>query len=140
MSTPRILLVEDNPRDVRLTQIIFSELERFPHVLEVANDVRSGLQRVKKGDIDLVLLDLNLPETTGVETLVAWRKGAPDVAVIVLTTLADEEMAMQAARMGAQDYLVKGRMHGPLLPNVLRYAIERNRILQQLRQALAAKP
>lgn len=140
MSRPlNLLAVEDNPRDVRLLQIALSEVPGLPHKLEVVGDIASAHTRLRTGGIDVVLLDLGLPGSQGTQTLVNFQKGAPDLPVVVLTGLADEQAAMEAARMGAQDYLVKGRMFGELLPRVLRYAVERHRILAELRTAVAGK-
>ncbi len=136
---PRILLVEDNARDVRLMQIVLSELDDFPHLLETANDLVSGVARVRAGGVDLVLLDLNLPESQGVATLARFVREAPAVPVIVVTTLADRELAAEAVAKGAQDYLVKGRMHGPLLPHVLRGGMERHRLTAELRALRSPK-
>lgn len=138
-ASPRLLVVEDNPRDVRLLQIALSEARNFPHDLEVVTNLPDAHTRLTNGGIDLVLLDLGLPDSQGTETLVKFQSGAPDVPVVVLTGLADEQAAMEAARMGAQDYLVKGRMFGELLPRVVRYAMERHRILSELRRAVGTK-
>ena len=138
MNPTRILLVEDNPRDVRLVEIALSEADGFEHKLEVARSLTEGIARGKKGGLDLVLLDLGLPESLGTPTLVKFLQAVPDLPVVVLTGMSDEDIAIEAARMGAQDYLVKGHMRGDLLRRVFRYAVERHRTLLELRRALKA--
>lgn len=81
------------------------------------------------------MLDLSLPDSTGLDTFIRLYMQAPDVPIVVLTGLDDEATATQAVQAGAQDYLVKGHVSGDLLVRAMRYAIERHRLLMQLRVA-----
>jgi signal transduction histidine kinase/DNA-binding response OmpR family regulator len=133
--TIRILLVEDNPGDVRLLQESLGEGDGAGFELEVVDRLSAGLERLAKGGIDLVLLDLGLSDCRGLETLVRARAAASYLPLIVLTTLDDEAVAVQAVQRGAQDYLVKGQIESRLLTRAIRYAIERKRAEETL-QAL----
>ncbi len=138
MKPMRLLAVEDNPRDLRLLQIALSECPDLGHTLESAASVPQAQARLRKDGVDLVLLDLNLPGSSGLETLALLQSAVPDgPPIVVLTGLADEDQGLGAVRRGAQDYLIKGRMTGDLLGRVLRYAVERHAILRELRRALA---
>ena len=131
----RILLVEDNPGDVRLLREMFST-ER-PGSYEITHLPRLGLalNHLAQGGVDIVLLDLGLPDGEGMDTVRRVRRLAPQVPVIVLTGRDDDESVAQAMEEGAQDYLVKGQIETRALPRALRHAIERFRLLA--RAALA---
>ena len=87
---------------------------------------------------DLLLLDLSLPDTVGPETLLRARAHAPTLAIVVLTSIEDEAIGLEAVRHGIQDYLVKGQAFGRQTSRAIRYAIERQRAEDALRQAEAA--
>lgn len=127
----RILLVEDNPGDVRLLREMFST-ER-PGSFEIVNLPRLGLalNHLAKGGVDIVLLDLGLPDENGLETVRRVRKLAPDVPLVVLTGRDDDATIAEAMLEGAQDYLVKGQIENRALPRALKYAIERFRLLRR---------
>ena len=91
-----------------------------------------GLERLKGARFDAVLLDLSLPDGHGVETVTRVHEAAPSQPIVVLTGLDDDEVAIQAVRTGAQDYLIKGQIDGPLLVRAIRYAIERKRAQETL--------
>jgi two-component sensor histidine kinase len=131
----RILLVEDNPGDARLLREMFST-ER-PGSYEITHLPRLGLalNHLAKGGVDIVLLDLGLPDGEGMDTVRRVRRLAPQVPVIVLTGRDDDEAVAEAMEEGAQDYLVKGQIETRALPRALRHAIERFRLLA--RAALA---
>src|SRR6185503_15350854 len=101
-----VLLIEDNEDDAYLIGETLAERTAADVGLEW------GLTRLAEGKIDVVLLDLSLPDSHGLETLDKVQRQTPDVPVIVMTHLDDEAMAVQAVRRGAQDYLVKGRSDG----------------------------
>lgn len=134
----RLLAIDDNPRDTRLLEIALAEVAGLRWTLEKASDLSSGLARLGRGGVDLVFLDLGLPDSQGLDTLDVLQRRHGDVPVVVLTGLADEALASEAARRGAQDYLVKGHMTGQLLQRVVRYSVERHRLLAELRAALQA--
>jgi len=131
----RILLVEDNPGDVRLLREMFST-ER-PDSYEIMHLPRLGLalNHLARGGVDIVLLDLGLPDGDGLETVRRVRRLAPQVPLIVLTGRDDDSAVAEAMLEGAQDYLVKGQIETRALPRALRHAIERFRLLA--RAALA---
>jgi signal transduction histidine kinase len=130
MSGPlNVLLIEDNPGDARLIAAMLEEAagtgRRF--ALHCAKNLAAGAQRLREGGIDLVLLDLGLPESTGLQTLERLFAEVPQVpTLIVLSGLSDEDVAVQALQCGAQDYLIKGQVDGDLLRRSIRYAIGRH--------------
>jgi signal transduction histidine kinase len=128
----KILVIEDNPGDARLLVEMLTEAEWGPFDLEQANRLSRGLERLAVGDIDIILLDLSLPDSHGFDTFVQVQKKVPQVPVIVLSGLDDEAVAIRAVRGGAQDYLVKGQVDGSLLVRAIRYAIERKQAEEAL--------
>lgn len=131
----KILLIEDNPGDARLIQEMISGSGRITFDLKHADRLSKGLKELTSGKISVVLLDLSLPDSQGLGTFARLHESKPDVPVIVLTGLADEEIAVKAVREGAQDYLVKGHVDSNLLERAIRYAIERQRLSDELEQA-----
>jgi signal transduction histidine kinase len=134
----RLLLVEDNPGDARLVREHLADTGGSEH-FELANapTLAEAKALAANAPFDIVLLDLSLPDSSGLETLAHWRLAAPEVPVIVLTGSDDEALAIAAVREGAQDYLVKGRIDGGLLAQAIRYAIERKHVQEVLEQAKA---
>lgn len=119
-----ILIIEDNPFDYKLTsKLITKSNDRY--VIEWANTLEMGLQKLSSSHFDILLLDLNLPDSRGIETLMPVRRLAPTLPVIVLTSQDDEASAITALKSGAQDYLIKGKIDRSLLERAIRYAIER---------------
>ena len=132
----RILLVEDNPTDVilindALDQVASTKFQSI-HVERASEAVAKLCQ---KDQFDVVLCDLGLPDSQGLETFIKLREYAGELPVVVLTSLDDEVMGTAALQIGAQDYLVKSQMSGAGLARSIRYAIERQRLESQLRQA-----
>lgn len=128
-----VLLVEDNPGDARLMREMLAEANnRFN--LEYAEWLSAGLARVTADDIDVILLDLSLPDSQGFDTFVKMHTQAPDIPILVLTGLDDADMAVQAVHKGAQDYLIKGGVDSQTLVRAIRYAIERQQMLVDLEQ------
>lgn len=130
-----ILLLEDNPGDVRLIREHLAETMEDELELECVHRLAAGIDRATAGDLDLILLDLSLPDSSGLETFGKVQTAAPQVPIIVLTGLNDEAVATEAVRLGAQDYLVKGEGGPTLLGRSIRYAIERKRLEDRLRQS-----
>ncbi|MCL6613736.1 MAG: HD domain-containing protein [Firmicutes bacterium] len=128
----QILLIEDNPGDVRLIREFLAEAEGVDFALTVALSLAEGLARLTEADFHLVLLDLTLPDSHGLETFLRLQKAVPLLPVIVLSGLEDEELALQAMREGAQDYLFKDQIEPNLLGRSIRYAIERKRLEREL--------
>lgn len=131
--TIHILLIEDNPGDARLVQELLQDVSTATFQVDHAPQLAKGVERLNQGGVDLILLDLSLPDSLGLYTLVKVQRSAADVPIIVLTGLADETLAEQAVQAGAQDYLVKGQVDASLLGRSIRYAIERQRNLGLLR-------
>ncbi len=130
----RVLLVEDNAGDARLVREHLSDVQGGQaFALEHAQTLSVAIGSLASSRPDMVLLDLSLPDSFGLETLERWQRTAPDLPVIVLTGSDDEALAVTAVREGAQDYLVKGRIDGDLLAQAIRYAIERKRVQEDLR-------
>jgi len=130
----KVLLIEDNSGDARLIGEMLLEALHARFELELADRLATGLARLGKGDIDALLLDLGLPDSRGYDTFVAARAQAWHVPIIVLTGLGDETVAFRAVQDGAQDYLIKGQVDARLLERSIRYAIERKKAEQALRQ------
>jgi sigma-B regulation protein RsbU (phosphoserine phosphatase) len=126
--TLKVLLVEDNAGDVRLLREMFSK-ERSDS-FELTHCLRMGEaeRHLAKGGVDIVLLDMGLPDGHGLDTVRRAHAAAPGVPVIVLTGLDDEALAAEAMKEGAQDYLIKGQIENRALPRALRHAIERHRM------------
>jgi CheY-like chemotaxis protein len=135
--TLNILIVEDNPADTDLIREMLPSAGPLQLKVEPVPRLSGALARLERKDIDLVLMDLGLPDSQGLETFHALRKAAPGIPVIVLSGNDDQELAIAAVRDGAQDYLVKGRIDGDLLVRAARYALERERLILELREALA---
>lgn len=130
----RVLLVEDNAGDARLIQESLSEAKGEPFEVEIADRLSAALERLGKGGIDAVLLDLALPDSQGWGTFDTIRGKAPTIPVIVLTGLGDEALALEMVKKGAQDYVAKMELSGGILPRAIRYAVERERADQQIRR------
>jgi signal transduction histidine kinase len=130
----RILLIEDNPTDVLLLR---AALTRVPEIRTAVAHVESlgeGLQRLDAESFDVVLSDLGLPDSQGLGAFQEIHARVPTMPIVILTTLDDEMQAAQAVRQGAQDYLPKSQMEGRILVRILRYAIERKRAEEDIRQ------
>ena len=125
MKTINILLVEDNLDDVHFLRMLLNKASGVRFQVESASNLEESLARLAKGGMDLVLLDLTLPETTGMDTFHAIKAQAHDVPIVVLSGLDDETLALNAMHAGAEDYLVKGRVDTQLITRAATYAIER---------------
>jgi signal transduction histidine kinase len=133
----RVLLVEDNPGDARLIREMLSDAQGIALSVDRVDRLATGLDRLKSDHFDVVLLDLGLPDGSGIETVIRAQEQAPHVPIVVLTGLEDEALALEAVHAGAQDYLVKGTIDGGALARAIRYAIERKRAEGELRRAVA---
>lgn len=134
----KVLLVEDNPGDARLIREFLFEANRASFEIKVAQKLSDGLEALSASTFDVVLLDLSLPDSTGLETLIMTHANAPQVPIIVLTGLDNDMLAVEAVRRGAQDYLVKGQINAELLYRAMRYSIERKQAEEE-RQKLQAQ-
>ena len=123
-----VLVVEDNAGDARLLREMFSKEKQGSFELTHLLRMSEALVHLAKGGVDIVLLDMGLPDGHGLDTVRRTHAAAPGVPVIVLTGLDDEELAAEAMKEGAQDYLIKGQIENRALPRALRHAIERHRM------------
>jgi PAS domain S-box-containing protein len=130
----KILLIEDNPGDARLVREILTEAGAALFKMVLANTLADGLNHLKRNPVDVILLDLTLPDSTGFDTFEKVHTFVPQVPIILLTGLDDEVQATNAVRTGAQDYLVKGQASSGLLVRSIRYAIERKQAEELLRE------
>jgi diguanylate cyclase (GGDEF)-like protein len=128
----RIMLVEDNAGDARLISEILKDAKGGCYQLDHVDSISKGEDHLKHGPIDVILLDLNLPDCIGLDGLTEIKGIAEQVPIIVLTGLDDEATALAAVQTGAQDYLVKGQVDGNLLWRSIRYAIQRKQLEQRL--------
>ncbi len=128
----RVLVVEDSPADLELIRELLADSPGLDLGIESAQYLSSALSILHEGEIDLILLDLHLPDSQGIGTVGTVMGHAPGIPIVVLTGLDDEATGLAALQKGAQDYLVKGRLTGPSLVRSIRYAQERNRIEQEL--------
>jgi PAS domain S-box-containing protein len=133
----RILLIEDNPGDARLVRENLKIAGAINFNLDWVPDLASGLAHLADHPIDAILLDLGLPDSSGVATFEKIFAHAGRIPIILLTGLDDEAMASKVVRAGAQDYLVKGEITGRLLNRIIRHAIERTRAEEALRKSEA---
>lgn len=130
----RVLLIEDNPGDARLIQEMLKAATNVNLRFDHASTLQEGLQYVGDPEkpLDAVLLDLGLPDSQGFETFTNFQENAEGFTVIILSGLNDVDMALNAVRSGAQDYLVKGQINGDLLVRSIRHAIERDEAEKQI--------
>jgi response regulator RpfG family c-di-GMP phosphodiesterase len=126
----QILHVEDDPMDVRLFGMMLRELAVPDDAVQRVPSLRGALDALADDTIDLVFLDLDLPDSRGLETAERLLAARTDVAVVVLTGNRDEELGVQAVALGAQDYLIKDTIHAAVLGRVLRYALVRQRVAE----------
>jgi signal transduction histidine kinase len=133
--TLTLLLVEDDPGDARLIRELLSEGGADHYHLLYADTLADGLAWLDGGEIDVVLQDLTLSDGHGLDCVRRVRRHAGHVPLVVLTSLNDENLALQAVQEGAQDYLVKGTINGHALGRCIRYAIERERLKSDLAAA-----
>ena len=129
MSTPQsnILLIDDNPGDVELASIMLAGSRAAVFKLESRERLASGLERLKEGGIDALLLDLGLPDSQGLKTFERVHQAVPALPVVIMSSLDDEQVAMHAVERGAQDYLIKGRLDTQSLSHAILFAMERQK-------------
>src|SRR5437016_11372982 len=128
----KLLLVEDNYGDVRLIQEVITQTRTAQFALVHAERLSDAFQRLQEEHFDVILTDLSLPDSYGLQTLTQLSTQSPETPIIVLTGLDDEALAIKAMQEGTQDYLVKGQIDSNLLIRAIRYAIERHRVRQEL--------
>jgi two-component system, sensor histidine kinase and response regulator len=130
----QVLLVEDNPVDARLIRGLLDGELRPLFRLECVDRVRAALEFLQQQSVQVVLLDLTLPDASGLQTFESVHRRFPSVPIVILTGSEDEQLAVKAIESGAQDYLVKGHVDRQGLARALRYAVERKRAAEAIRQ------
>ena len=135
----RILLVEDNPDEEVIVRRLLSKSSIIGDLTTVAR-IRDCLGLIDDKLVDMVLLDLSLPDSKGLEGLHRLRAHAPEIPIIILTGFSDIETAEQAVRSGAQDYLVKGQLEGNLLLHAVRFASLRHAFRNELEELSLRDP
>lgn len=118
-----ILLIEDNPGDIRLVEEMLCDIRDLSINLIVAENIKTGLKYIATELIHVILLDLNLPDSQGIQTFKQVYKFALDVPVIIMSVLSDKELIYEAMKGGAQGYLIKGKLENDSLVCALRYVI-----------------
>ncbi len=131
----RLLVVDDDPAAVALIREALAEVGAAAALIEAAGTLGGAVDRLRAGEFDAVLLDLDLPDSSQLETLKRLQRAAPSLPVVVLTDDTSADLPVEAMRAGAQDYLVKGRFDGLLLLKTIRYGIERVRSLRALKES-----
>lgn len=127
-----ILLIEDNPADARLVEIYLQESSMIVPEITRVTELHKGLLNLEEHDYDIVLLDLTLPDSSGFTTVKTMIDEFPEQAIIVMTGLEDETVALNSVKAGAQDFIVKGQFDSNLLSRTITYAIERHQLQRKL--------
>jgi len=128
-----ILLVDDDPQDRRLVEVTLARSNPpMQYNVETAGTLSEATRRLSNGSYDVVLLDLNLPDSSGIDTIQQAQDTNSDASIVVLTGLDDEEMGLEAIRRGAEDYLIKGKSLEHILVRTIRYSLERKRVRQRI--------
>jgi len=127
-----ILLIEDNPADSELVSIFLKGVYAGKCALVIADSLNKGLELMDVTSFNVILLDLSLPDSQGLDTFNKLHSVAADTPIIVLTGLEDENIGINAVKLGAQDFLIKGKIKGSELQRSINYSIERHKLLQVL--------
>lgn len=130
-----VLLIEDNSGDARLIQEYLKEARRVNFSLIIQNTLSEGLEEFLKNKFDIILLDLNLPDSLGLKTVSIIHEKIKSIPIIVLTGRDDEDLALESMKLGVQDYLVKGKIDGVLLERSINYAVERYNVMEELKNS-----
>ncbi|QDT90193.1 Glu/Leu/Phe/Val dehydrogenase dimerization domain-containing protein [Gimesia algae] len=127
-NTVKVLLIEDNPIHVGLVKTLLAESKSPVFQLQFAGTLQAGLNQLDAASVDMVLLDLTLPDSEDLDTFIRVRSFAPAIPIVIVTSLDDIKLAAKAVEAGAQDYLVKTQLSRTSLIRSIRYAIERTRV------------
>jgi len=132
-SSVKILLIEDNLAEARLLLEFLKQAQSKQFSLVHVKRLREALERLNQDSFDIILLDLTLPDSQGLASLAPLNNRVPSLPIVVLTNMNDEELAIEAVRQGAQDYLVKRQVNSDVLMRSIYYAIERKQMSEALR-------
>lgn len=134
-----VLLVEDNAADLAAIRLqLAAEGPAPPPRVRSCGTLADGIAAARAARPDVILLDLNLPDSSGLETVKALASACPEIPVVVLTGLPDDAAGVAAVNAGAEDYLVKGEVDSARLARILLYSVERHRTLAELRDLSTA--
>ncbi|HXW98947.1 MAG TPA: PAS domain S-box protein, partial [Methanomicrobiales archaeon] len=131
----KILLIEDNPAEQEFMRELIRRFQRDGLDLVIEDRLGKALPHFTNDGISAILLDLNLPDSRGLDTFTTAQRLASHIPIIILTGIEDDGLALRAVEGGAQDYLVKSQITAPVLEKAIQYAIERHRILRELKKA-----
>ena len=128
----KVLMVEDNVNYGQLVKKKLGSSKSAKFDVVLADTLKNGLKELSENEIDIVLLDLNLPDSYEIDTFVNMKKNAPNIPIIILTSMDNEEIAINSIQMGAQDYIVKDMINAELLVRSINYSIERKKTSREL--------
>lgn len=131
----KTLLVEDNSGDARLVKEALYDSQDVQFEITHFDRLKPALEKLKEENFDILLLDLTLPDESGIKTVNRAKEESPNIPIVVLTGLSDHDLALKALQEGAQDYLVKGQVETELLSRSIRYAIERSQIIASRKES-----
>src|SRR5665647_765908 len=131
-----ILLIEDNLGDADLIEEMLEESADFPYELKNVETLKEGLSLLKERPFNIIMTDLRLPDSDGINTFLDIHAKTSRIPIIILTALNDEKIGIDAVKKGAQDYLVKGQVDGRLLKRSIQYSIQRKKAEEKI-QSLA---
>jgi len=134
--TINMLQFEDYPDDVMLTGYFLAEVKNIVCRVQHVERLKQGLELLSQNHFDLILLDLNLPDSQGLSTFDRVKEAAGNIPIIIMSGMVDEDIAVHAVQKGAQDYLIKGQIDSQLLIRAILYAIERQKLMVKLQEAL----
>jgi hypothetical protein len=128
-----ILLIEDNPPDERLIREMLKDISHFKSNLISVVTLKDGCEQIQKNNFDIILLDLNLPDSTGRQTFQKVIDCSKEIPIILITGIKDEELPLKLIKKGAQDYLTKQSLNPDLLGKSILYSIERQALLRNIK-------
>ncbi|MCB0211030.1 MAG: response regulator [Anaerolineae bacterium] len=134
----KVLLVEDDPNDVQFIQMALAGIDFGQIDCRAVNELSKAVQLLNQEAFDLILLDLSLNDAWGLDTIIQLNAQAVDIPVVILTGNDDENIALEAVKLGAQDYLVKGQVSDAVIVRTIRHAIERHHLLKDLEKQITA--
>jgi DNA-binding NtrC family response regulator len=139
----KILLVEDDEDDYIITRDLIAEIRNWRGILEWVSTYEEALEKLKSNEYDVYLLDYRLGERTGLDLLKEAVESGCNAPIILLTGQGDQEVDVEAMKLGASDYLVKGEINAQLMERSIRYSIiqkesetEKDRLIEELRRAM----
>ena len=130
-----VLSVEDNPGDIRLLQEVLKDIKYIQFEWVSVINLTEAIEKVAKSSFDVILLDLSLPDSSGLQTLITIKPHAKGTPIVIMSGLDNEKVALESLDLGAQDYLVKGQVDGNTFARSIRYAIHRRQIQEALQES-----